>query len=283
MPSAISSVRHCILPRRRSPPGPIGELRSPWRTSSERSAAKVPSSSASSTNRAHRNFRSLRPLQGRSIFWTFPDGPPTTPMPILIIWRRCMRPIRFLNGSQFWYHAEFFDTPRLQNLFTELVRSGSAFNFNNLFGSAPGNPPVLTDPALICYYLFYPAHEESLSGCEYAPGQIVDTARDFASFAGEWTCIALLLDRPNATSPYVPKWAGLTNRNVGKTSVKGEEVRSTMRLLPWGAMDLYQVTHPRFFVGRGSHGLYLPGETTPPLSFADPSAAFCGGATSLTT
>jgi hypothetical protein len=187
-----------------------------------------------------------------------------------------------LKDSQFWYHAEFFDTARLRSLFTDLIRSGG-MDFSSLFGSTPGNPPVLTNPALICYYLFYPAHEESLSGCEYAPGQIVDTARDFASFAGEWTCIALLLDRPNATSPYVPKWAGLTNRNVGKTSVKGEEVRSTMRLLPWGAMDLYQVTHPRFFVGRGSHGLYLPGETTPPLSFADPSAAFCGGATSLTT
>jgi hypothetical protein len=188
-----------------------------------------------------------------------------------------------LKDSQFWYHAEFFDAARLQNLFTELVRSGSAFNFNNLFGSAPGNPPVLTDPALICYYLFYPAHEESLSGCEYAPGQIVDTARDFASFAGEWSCIALLLDRPNAASPYAPKWAGLSNRNVGKTSVNGEEVRATMRLLPWAAMDIYQVTHPRLFVGRGSHGLYLSGETPPPLTFADPSAAFCGGATSLTT
>jgi hypothetical protein len=187
-----------------------------------------------------------------------------------------------LKGSQFWYHAEFFDTARLRLLFTDLVRSG-AMDFGSLFSSTQGNPPVLSNPALICYYLFYPAHEESLSGCEYAPGQIVDTARDFASFAGEWSCIALLLDRPNAASPYVPKWAGLTNRNVGKTSVKGEEVRSTMRLLPWGAMDLYQVTHPRFFVGRGSHGLYLPDEMPPPLSFADPSAAFCGGATSLTT
>jgi hypothetical protein len=187
-----------------------------------------------------------------------------------------------LKGSQFWYHAEFFDTARLRLLFTDLVRSG-AMDFGSLFAATQGGPPVLTNPALICYYLFYPAHEESLSGCEFAPGQIVDTARDFASFAGEWSCIALLLDRPNAASPYVPKWAGLTNRNVGKTSVKGEEVRSTMRLLPWGAMDLYQVTHPRLFVGRGSHGLYLPDETPPPLSFADPSAAFCGGATSLTT
>ena len=187
-----------------------------------------------------------------------------------------------LKGSQFWYHAEFFDTARLRMLFTDLIRSGG-IDFSSLFGSTPGNPPVLTNPALICYYLFYPAHEESLSGCEFAPGQIVDTARDFASFAGEWSCIALLLDRPNTASPYVPKWAGLSNRNVGKTSVKGEEIRSTMRILPWGGMDLYQVTHPRLFVGRGSHGLYLPDEMPPPLTFVDPSAAFCGGATSLTT
>ena len=187
-----------------------------------------------------------------------------------------------LKGSQFWYHVEFFDTARLRSLFTDLIRSGG-MDFSSLFGSTPGNPPVLTNPALICYYLFYPAHEESLSGCEYAPGQIVDTARDFASFAGEWSCIALLLDRPNAAAPYAPKWAGLSNRNVGKTSVKGEEVRSTMRILPWAGMDLYQATHPRLFVGRGSHGLYLPDEMPPPLTFADPSAAFCGGATSLTT
>ena len=189
-----------------------------------------------------------------------------------------------LNDSQFWYHAEFFDAARLRRLFTNAVDpGGSAIDFNTLLDRLPDKPAVLTDPALICYYLFYPAHEESLSGCEVAPGQPVDTARDFASFAGEWNCIAVLLDRSSAASPYVPKWAGLTNRNVGKTSVNGQEVRTTMRLLPWGGMDLYEVTHPRLFVGLGSHGLYLPGETPPPLSFDDPSAAFCGGATSLTS
>ena len=189
-----------------------------------------------------------------------------------------------LKDSQFWYHAEFFDAARLRHLFVAAVDpGGSAIDFTTLFDPTPGNLPVLTDPALICYYLFYPAHEESLSGCEFAPGQPVATARDFASFAGEWSCIAQLLDRANSTASYAPKWVGLTNRNLGMTSVNGQEVRTTMRLQPWSAMQLYEGTHPQLNVGLGSHGLYLPNETPPPpLSFDDPSAAFCGGATSLT-
>jgi hypothetical protein len=187
-----------------------------------------------------------------------------------------------LNDSQFWYHAEFFDAARLRRLFINAVDpGGSAIDLTTLFNPTPGNPPVLNDPALICYYLFYPAHEESLSGCEYAPGQPVDTALDFASFAGEWSCIALLLDRPNSTTPYAPKWMGLTNRNLDITSINGQEVRTKMQLHPWGAIDLYEVTHPRLFVGSGSHGLYLSNQTPPPLSFTDPSAALCGGASSL--
>jgi hypothetical protein len=187
-----------------------------------------------------------------------------------------------LNDSQFQYHAEFFDAARLRRLFNNAVDpGGSAIDFNTLFDPLPGKPPVLNDPALICYYLFYPGHEESLPGCVFYDGPPVATALDFGSFAGEWSCIALLLDRPSSAASYAPKWVGLTNRNLGNTSVNGQEVRSTMRLLPWSSMQLYASTHPRFFVGLGSHGLYLPNETLPPLSFDDPSAAFCGGASAL--
>jgi hypothetical protein len=55
----------------------------------------------------------------------------------------------------------------------------------------------------------------------------VNEGKEFASFAGEWTCIAVLLDRPDANVPYAPKFVGLTNRNIGKIQVAGE--RNTSR------------------------------------------------------
>jgi hypothetical protein len=188
-----------------------------------------------------------------------------------------------LKKSQFWYHAEFFDAARLRRLFGDAVDpGGSVIDFNRLFEPRPDKPPVLTDPALICYYLFYPGHEESLAGCiDPETGLLYEKARDFGSFAGEWSCIALLLERTGSSAAYVPKWAGLSNRNVGVINVGGREVRSSMRILPWSAMQVFEGTHPRFAVAKGSHALYLPGETPPPLMSDDPSAAFCGSATPL--
>ena len=110
---------------------------------------------------------------------------------------------------------------------------------------------------------------------------LYEKARDFGSFAGEWNCIALLLERTGSSAAYVPKWAGLSNRNVGVINVGGREVRSSMRILPWSATQTFEGTHPRFAVGKGSHALYLPGETPLPLMSDDPSAAFCGSATPL--
>jgi len=178
-----------------------------------------------------------------------------------------------LKKSQFWYHAEFFDAGRLHSLFDHVDPGGSATHFSELFGS------VLTDPALICYYLFYPGHEESLPGCAG-----FETASDYGSFAGEWSCIALLLDRANTVgAAYVPKWVGLTNRNIGVIRMDSEspEVRTGMRILPWSAMQTFGGNHPRFQVAKGSHGLYLPGEAIPPvqpLTSDDLAAGHCGGA-----
>jgi hypothetical protein len=185
-----------------------------------------------------------------------------------------------LMESQFWYHGEFFDADRLHLLFNNAVDpGGSVNNFNALF------PSVLTDPALICYYLFYPGHEESLGGCLDNTGQPYDTARDYASFAGEWSCIAVLLDRTDPSAAYEPKWVGLTNRNIGEIKFGGEEVRVGMRILPWSAMQTFDGQHSRFVVAKGSHALYLPGETpapVQPLTSPDLGSAFCGRATPIT-
>lgn len=188
-----------------------------------------------------------------------------------------------LNDSQFWYHAEFFDAARLRRVFLDAADpGGEVVIFTSLLDPQGGQPAVLTDPALICYYLFYPGHEESLSGCiDPATGVLAKTARDFGSFAGEWSCIAVLLDRAAATADYVPKYVGLSNRNVGVINLTGEEVRTTMRLLPWSAMRTFGGNHPRFNVAKGSHALYVEGEAIPALRSDDPSAALCGSATPL--
>lgn len=188
-----------------------------------------------------------------------------------------------LNDSQFWYHAEFFDQARLRRLFADAIDpGGEAINFAALFDRQGGDPPFMIDPALICYYLFFPGHEESLGGCTYESGVLVPSARDFASFAGEWSCIAILLDRATPTDDYAPKYVGLSNRNVGVINVGAQEIRSTMRLHPWSMMRPYAGNHPRFNVAKGTHALYIEGEPLPALATDDPGAAFCGSATPLT-
>jgi hypothetical protein len=156
-----------------------------------------------------------------------------------------------LEQSERWYHAEFFDQARLRTLFG---LAGGPNNFLDLFAAAAGRPPKLNDPALICYYLFFPGHDDGLAGCVGVP-----EAREYASFAGEWACVAVVLDRPT-TSPsadYAPKWVGLTNRNIGIIKFNGEEVRVGMRLFPWNTAD---GTNVRVQVAKGSHALYLPGQ-----------------------
>jgi hypothetical protein len=68
-----------------------------------------------------------------------------------------------LNSSQFWYHAEFFATDRLNSLFG-VVRASGGHDFTDLVTPHGSTPAILKNPALICYYLFFPAHEEPLDG-----------------------------------------------------------------------------------------------------------------------
>ena len=61
----------------------------------------------------------------------------------------------------------------------------------------------------ICYYLFYPGHDEGLKDCP-----LVDQAAEFGSFAGDWTAVVILLDRPSPADDYTPKLIGLSNHSV---------------------------------------------------------------------
>jgi hypothetical protein len=177
-----------------------------------------------------------------------------------------------LKGSKFWYHAEVFDAARLRRLFNSALETGDTIiHFTDLFS---GTSPFLIDPLLLCYYLFYPGHDEGLSDCPYT-----DQAKEFGSFAGDWTCVAVLLDSPSPGADRAPKWIGLSNRNIGVIKFGGKEVRTGLRVLPWSAVEIFQTTHPRLAVARGSHALYLTTEqpsVVGPLTSPDPSSGSCG-------
>jgi hypothetical protein len=58
-----------------------------------------------------------------------------------------------LVNSRFWYHAEFFDAVRLRDVMNMPVTEGLEISkvFNKLIEKHP-------NPALLCYYFFFPAH-----------------------------------------------------------------------------------------------------------------------------
>lgn len=181
---------------------------------------------------------------------------------------------QFLKDSQFWYHAEFFDQDRLRRLFRS-HQNGGGQDFAQLLTASAGNPVSLKDPALICYYMFFPGHDEGIVNC----GAFGDRGARFASFAGEWTCVAVLVDRPTPSGNYAPLFVGLSNRNSGIVKLAKGEVRVDLRVLPWGGRPVLAETHLQLAVARGSHALY-PLDEVPdvvaPLTKQDPSRNYCG-------
>ena len=160
-----------------------------------------------------------------------------------------------LDASRFWYHAEFFDEARL----TRLLQGVAAPDLLKVLGkrkAVNGNKEV----ALLCYYLFFPAHEESLgAGCDNVE------AKEFACFAGEWQCLTLLLQRDGPDGAFVATHVGHTGRQVldsvsglpvlGQASDPGESAtRMTMRVsaVRWDE----RTGHQRVFVAKGTHSLY---------------------------
>ena len=59
-----------------------------------------------------------------------------------------------LAASRFWYHAEVFSAARLATL----LRGRRDIDRDRF--------STLQDPALVCYYLFFPGHEQPLEGCD---------------------------------------------------------------------------------------------------------------------
>ncbi len=163
-----------------------------------------------------------------------------------------------LQGGRPWYYAEYLNNQQLNTQFGKKTPNGL-----DLFHAVIFNKR-LSEPRLLIYHFFYALHEEPLRGCEKAltlvegPDGVqryqytVTEGQTFATFAGEWTSIAILINSANE-----PLYIGLTSRNVGDpTSIPDQENRIGMIVHPWKKVN--QVgDHPKIFVSRGTHGNYL--------------------------
>jgi hypothetical protein len=150
---------------------------------------------------------------------------------------------KILRESRFWYHAEGFDTERLRRLLGS-VRAPELVKVLDNAG--------LQNPALLCFYFFYPAHEESLAdACTNVE------AREFACFGGEWGCLAILLERDSDSVPFRPTFIGYSGRPVASAgAAQGGTSREVMKVSRFSAADRTD-EHPKLFVARGTHSLYL--------------------------
>ena len=167
-----------------------------------------------------------------------------------------------LADSKFWYHVELFDTTRLKVLARD-VKTG--FDLTATLNN-------FANPILLCYYFFYPAHEQSIG--EDACANI--EAKEFASHAGDWQCFTVLLDGEGPPSPttYTPLFFGVTGSRPAPDATSGKfrphafdpEGRITLKVEPWrkGSAsapvqpDVVE-SHPQLYVARGTHSMY----TTP--------------------
>jgi hypothetical protein len=186
-----------------------------------------------------------------------------------------------LTGSRFWYHAELYDTDRLIRLATRVT--------------APDLSKIvarLSNPMLLCYYLFFPAHEQSVSqiSCQNVE------AKEAACHAGDWECIAIMLESDGSGNlqTATPKFFGHTGSRPGEVQVNGkwmyrpyqfdDEGLTVMKVEAWrpaSGMTANQPEvvgeHPRLYVASGSHSLY----TSPGSHKVDPfrdgeASQWCG-------
>lgn len=167
-----------------------------------------------------------------------------------------------LEQSRYWYHAEFIDTMRL----TRLASGVTTPNLSRIVAQ-------LNNPALLCYYLFFPAHEESV-GDGACPNI---EAKEVGCHAGDWQCVALLLEGDGTATPesFTPRFFGHSGLrpapgpaapSVFRPHAFDDDERTVMKVEAWRAgsptapiQPEVVGDHPRFYVARGSHSLY----TTP--------------------
>jgi hypothetical protein len=174
-----------------------------------------------------------------------------------------------LQDSTSWYWVEYLDNTDLQNFTANPNLDTSGLK---LFVTVTTK---LAGSRVILYHLFYPLHQETLEGCEDA-----GEGRLFGSYAGEWGCIAIVMDALGK-----PSHIGLTSRNTGTPSmVSGDDKRIGMTIFEWKDADVVTDAtggmHPKIFVSLDTHGHYLKTGNMPLTPFTpgglDPSRQSCG-------
>jgi hypothetical protein len=154
-----------------------------------------------------------------------------------------------LRDSQFWYHAELFDTTRLLHL-AETVQKPDLYKTVTT---------GLRNPVLLCYYLFFPEHEQAVVGASF-------TAKEVGGYAGQWACIALLLERQDEQDEHTPTYIGFTGSPTIPPTARAsdDEHRVTMKVAGWSPASPGTTNgHPHLFVSRGTHSLYLDNTAHP--------------------
>lgn len=171
-----------------------------------------------------------------------------------------------LEASQYWYHAEAFDYQRLKTI---AGRTGTA-DLLPLFER-------FKDPVLLCYYLFFAAHEHGVG-----EGTCTNIeAKENGCHAGDWQCVAILLqgDGSGSAASFNPAFYGVTGIQPAQVDVDGNptfrpyqydsERRTAMKVEAWrpatgptaNQPEVEQRDHAHLFVARGSHSLYAtPGD-----------------------
>ena len=168
-----------------------------------------------------------------------------------------------LSNSRFWYHAELFSNDRLR----PLLGTVHAPDLGKVLD-------ILKNAALLCYYFFFPAHEELLPNHErnsvpLEPCTNVE-AKEFNSFAGEWACMSVLLERSDPAGNFLPSFLGFTGRlTQNATAAQAADQDNlakglVMTVAPFNNPQVALIEeHPQLFVSNGTHAFYLaPGTNT---------------------
>ena len=124
----------------------------------------------------------------------------------------------------------------------------------------------LRAPTLVCYYLFFPAHDQTVENgrCDGVE------AREVSSHAGDWQCLAILGE--GAGDAFTPKFLGRTGSRPGAGTEFppyqfDDDQNTAMVVGAWTPSDPGVTDgHPRLYVAQGTHSLY----TTPGTQIVDP-------------
>ncbi|WP_018179204.1 hypothetical protein [Jongsikchunia kroppenstedtii] len=181
-----------------------------------------------------------------------------------------------LNASRYWYHAEYIDSDKL------LARAAGPRGLDRVLQT------YASRPALLCYYLFYPFHSESV-GQDSGDCAGSVAAQQALSHAGDWHCVALLFDEPEDDAQNTePRLVGTTVSRLSADDggsafpaySRDAAGGPTMTVRSWrpatgltSGLPKLVDGHPRIYVADGTHSMYLsPGER-PTVSAG---TAFCG-------